>query len=223
MPPKAEYQLLRLFATQATPEGERFPSLQEIAHLMGWSMTRVREELAVAKALGVIEAKPRVGLRRLPYRFAPAVWLSLQYALELEQQKYFAQFADLRRRLEAAYFHDAVKLLTEEDKNHLQQLIATAQDKLHRQPPLIPHEEHRELHLTIYKRLNNTFVNGLLEAYWNAYEIVGLSRYSSLDYLSRVWEYHSRIVEGIVNGDYDSAYQALVEHTKLLADRPVTG
>ncbi len=220
---KDDYRLLHLFAERALREGERLPSLQEVAQLMGWSMTRVREELAVAKALGIVEAKPRVGLRHLPYRFTPAAWLSLKYALMIDQQRYFSQFADLRRRVEAAYFYDAVKSLTEEDKDHLQQLVASAWDKLHRQPPLIPHEEHRELHLTIYKRLDNTFVNGLLEAYWNAYEIVGLSRYSSLEYLSEVWEYHSRIVEGIVSGDYDSAYQALIEHTKLLANRPVTG
>ena len=64
-----------------------------------------------------------------------------------------------------------------------------------------PHAEHRALHLTIFRRLNNPFVRGLLEAYWEAYEAVGLSLYSDFHYLREVWTYHDQIVAAITAGD----------------------
>ncbi len=37
-------------------------------------------------------------------------------------------------------------------------------------------------HLTIFKHLENPFVLGLLEAYWDAYEAVELNRYADYRY-----------------------------------------
>ncbi len=218
-----QFPLLQYLANAAAPDEQEthLPPLKQAGEDLGWSITRVREELAVAKALGFVEARPRVGLRRLPYTFAPAVSLSLHYALALERDRYFTQFADLRRKVEAAYFHQAAQLLTEEDKNHLKKLVQSAWKQLRGNPIHIPHDEHRELHLTIYKRLNNVFVQGILEAYWDAYESVGYSRYTDYTYLSKVWEYHQRIVDAICSGDYNAGYQALLEHTELLYHRPV--
>jgi DNA-binding FadR family transcriptional regulator len=85
----------------------------------------------------------------------------------------------------------------------------------------VPHEEHRQLHLLIFGRLNNPFVTGLLDAYWDMYEAVGLNMYSGdLAYLNEVWDYHSRMVECICAGDYDGGREALVAHMHLLVQRP---
>lgn len=197
----------------------QLPSLKALSQLLGQSVPRVREHLAVARALGLVEAKPRVGLRRLPYSFRPAASLSLHYAL-CRDRRYFAQFADLRKRIEAAYFVEAVHALTPEDKQELQDLLARAWEKLRGDPIHIPHEEHRHLHLTIFRRLDNVFVRGLLEAYWDAYEAVGLNLYTDYQYLHKVWEYHQRIVDGICSGDVEDAHQALVEHTELIRYQP---
>ena len=45
------------------------------------------------------------------------------------------------------------------------------------------------------------FVKGLLEAYWEAYEAVGLSLFSDYYYLREVWTYHQGIVDAILAGD----------------------
>ena len=85
----------------------------------------------------------------------------------------------------------------------------------------IPHGEHRQLHMVIYRRLKNPFVLGLLEAYWEAYEAVGLNHYAGYEYLQSVWEYHQRMVDAICSGDFDAGFKALVEHTDLIHHRPV--
>jgi DNA-binding GntR family transcriptional regulator len=100
-------------------------------------------------------------------------------------------------------------------------LIDRAQEKLRRTTVQVPHEEHRKLHLVIYSRLNNPFVTGILEAYWDAYEAVGLSVYAGgIDYLNEVWQYHTQMVESILNGNYEAGRQALIKHVDLLAQRP---
>jgi len=123
--------------------------------------------------------------------------------------------------VETAFWYEAVEELTEEDKKDLQSLVQRAMEKLNRNPIQVPHEEHRNLHLLIYSRLENSFVTGILEAYWDAYESVGLNVFvGDLNYLLQVWDYHQQIVQGICNGDFKSGYEALVAHTDLLFQRP---
>jgi DNA-binding FadR family transcriptional regulator len=200
---------------QMDEDCERLPSLLELSKQLGVSVSSLREQMEVGRALGLVEAKPRTGLRRLPYSFFPAVNQSLTYAISIDQE-YFLKFADIRRNLEAAFWYQAVYLLTEEDKVGLQELIDQAWEKLRGTPIQIPQFEHRQLHLTIYKRLDNPFVSGILEAYWEAYEAVGLNLYAGYQYLEEVWTYHQQMVDGICSGDLDAGYQALVEHTDLI-------
>jgi DNA-binding FadR family transcriptional regulator len=83
----------------------------------------------------------------------------------------------------------------------------------------IPHSEHRELHLAIYRHLANPFVLGLLEAYWEVYETTGLDVYTDLVYLKQVWQYHEKMVDAICTGHYAVGYQLLMEHLDLLYQR----
>ncbi len=199
---------------------ERLPSLQELSKQLGVSVSSLREQMEVARALGLVEARPRTGLRRLPYTFLPAVDQSLSYAIAIDQEN-FLKFADLRRNVESAYWHQAVPLLTEDDRQYLQHLIDQAWEKLRGTPIQIPQIEHRLLHISIYQRLDNPFVAGILEAYWEAYEAVGLNLYAGYDYLDEVWTYHQRMVDGICSGDLEAGYQAMLEHTDLIRHRVV--
>lgn len=203
-----------------TENCERLPSLHALSKQLGVSISSLREQMEVGRALGLVEAKPRTGLRRLPYSFLPAVEESLSFAIAMDKE-YFLQFADLRQKLETAYWYQAVKLLIPEDKEYLQDLLSQAWKKLRGTPIQIPQLEHRQLHLSIYKRLNNTFVSGILEAYWDAYESVGLNLYADYQYLEEVWTFHQRMVDGICSGDLEDGYAALVEHTDLIRHRVV--
>ena len=187
---------------------------------LGVSVASLREQLEVARALGLVEVKPRLGTKRRDYSFTPAVRQSLGYALALNNEN-FRKYSELRNHVEAAFWFEAVGMLTEEDKNELQNLIARAFDKLQGSPIRVPHEEHRTLHLMIYSRLENPFVTGILEAYWDAYENVGLNVFTGgYEYLQEVWRYHQQMVEAIRNGNHEEGYRALITHTDLLYQRP---
>jgi DNA-binding FadR family transcriptional regulator len=213
-------EFLRYLAQHGDANGHQLPALNDLSRELGVSVASLREQLEVARALGLVEVRPRTGIKRLPYTFAPAVRQSLRYALILKNE-YFLKYSELRKHIESAYWHEAVRLLTEVDKQELQTLLAHAKEKLHGNPIQIPHEEHRKLHMVIYRRLENPFVTGLLEAYWDAYEAVGLNVFTGgLSYLEDVWEYHTQMVEAICKDDYEAGYQALIQHTDLLYQRP---
>jgi DNA-binding FadR family transcriptional regulator len=212
-------EFMRYLAFHA--EAERsLPPLKDLSEELGISVASLREQLEVARALGLVEVRPRLGMKRKDYSFTPAVRQSLRYALALNDDN-FRKFSELRTHVETAFWYEAVEKLTEADKQELQSLVNKAMEKLHRTPIQVPHEEHRNLHLTIYRRLENPFVTGILEAYWDAYEAVGLNVFvGDLYYLLEVWQYHHQITEAICNGDYKSGYEALVAHTDLLYQRP---
>src|SRR5258708_25235999 len=121
-------EFLRYLASHSEVENA-LPTLNELSRELGISVAALREQLEVARALGLVEVKPRTGTRRLSYTFTPAVRQSLGYALAL-QSDHFQKFSDLRNHLETAYWNEAVKRLTLSDRNELQALIDRAFDKL---------------------------------------------------------------------------------------------
>ncbi len=200
-------------------ETDTLPAIKDLSQEIGISISTLREQLEAAKILGLVDVKPRLGIRPLPYSFTPAVDASLCYAINRDRA-YFEDFVDLRRHLEYAYFPQAVEMLQEGDHKDLRKLVDRAWEKLRGRPVRIPHQEHRQLHLTFFKRLNNVFVTGLLEAYWDAYEAVGLNVYTDLEYLEQVWTYHQELVEAAISKDTENGLKILQEHFDLM-DRMV--
>ena len=212
-------EFLKYLTSLKKDEEDKIPALDELSKDLGINRAALREQVAVARALGLVAIKPRVGTRRLDYSFTPALQQSLGYAISLDRDN-FDKYSDLRTHVESAYFHQAVKELHEEDVAELKKLVNKAWEKLRGTPAMIPHQEHRDLHLMMYCRLDNVFITGILEAYWEAYEAVDLNVFTDYTYLTDVWEYHANIVEAIERGDYDHAHQLLLDHTKLITVRP---
>jgi DNA-binding FadR family transcriptional regulator len=202
-------------------EPQRLPPLKQLSKQLGVGVSLLREQLEVAKAIGLVDVRPRHGIQTRPYKFSPAVNLSLSFALQ-KHPPYFENFLDLRRNIESAYLPQSIQTLQKEDFKKFAALIASAWEKLRGKPVRIPHQEHRQLHLLIYHRLENPFVTGLLEAYWDAYEEVGLNVYADLEYLEEVWGYHQRLIAAIEAKNVQLSQQLLNEHFDLLMDRLIS-
>jgi DNA-binding FadR family transcriptional regulator len=212
-------ELLNYIVEQGQMPGKRLPPLDKLAEQLGISTSKLREQLEVARALELVEIKPKIGIHTLEYSFLPCVRTSIMLALALDPGN-FEAFGVLRNHLEVSFWKEAVSNLEEEDKEKLLQLVESAWEQLRGTPIQIPHREHRDLHLTIFSRLKNPFVLGILEAYWEAYEAVGLNLYSDYQYLERVWSYHEMMIQAIVDDDLEKGYNALVEHIGVLQYRP---
>jgi len=212
-------EFLTYLAQHACVPGTQLPPLAELAQGLGLSISKLREQLEVARALGFVDVRPRVGIQTRAYSPAPGLRTSLRYALAVNPE-IFRQIEDLREHLESCYWEGAVRQLEAADLRKLEVLIARAWQKLRGTPIQIPHEEHRELHLTIFSKLENPFVQGILEAYWDAYEMVGLALYTDYRYLEQVWMAHEQMVDAILKGDAARGQSALETHFEILLTRP---
>lgn len=212
---KVDSDFLQYLVKRQIGPGERLPTLQEIGAELGISVGKLREQLEVARMLGLVSVRPRVGIQREAFDFAPAVLQCVLFSLGTGEAS-FSHLSQLRRAVETAFWNEAVALLTAEDKMHLKTLVAQAWAKLRGQPVHVPNGEHRDLHLTIFSRLDNPFVQGLLEVYWDAYEATELTRFASYQYWLDAWSYHERIVDALCRQEYERGRELLVEHFSLL-------
>lgn len=212
---KLDSLFLRYLIDNEIAPGQRLPALSDISAELGISVGKLREEMEVARKMGLISVRPRLGIQREPFAFSPVILDGVLFGIATGDAN-FKQFSQLRQVVEAGFWDQAVVLLTTEDKEHLRALVASAWNKLRGEPIHLPNGEHRDLHLTIFRRLDNPFVQGVLEAYWQAYEASEMTRFASYAYWIEVWTYHERIVDALCRNDFALGRQLLVEHFSLL-------
>lgn len=212
---KLDAQFLNYIIDNQLSPGEKLPTLDRISRELGVSVGKLREQLEVARQLGLVSVRPRVGTVREPFDFSHVILAGVLFGLGSGEAT-FSQFSEMRRAIESSMWHDAVRLLTLDDKKVLREIIADAWNKLKGEPIHVPNGEHRRLHLMIFSRLDNPFVRGVLETYWDAYEASELTRFASYQYWLDVWDYHERIVEALCEDDFDLGHQLMIEHFSML-------
>jgi len=214
--------LLNYLAYSEFQPGDRLPTISQLKgeEYLDASISKIREQLEVARSMGLVEVRSKTGMRLKDFSFTPAVRLSLLYALACDIQ-HFELFGSLRTHIETAFWQEACEALTEQEHQIMRRCISKAREKLEDTKWIqIPHQEHRQFHLTIFKNLDNPFVSGLLEAYWDAYEAVELNRYADYAYHQKVWDYHERILDCICDGEFEDASDLFIEHTQLIRVQP---
>jgi DNA-binding FadR family transcriptional regulator len=198
----------------------RLPPLSELSGQLGLSVASLREQMEVARMMGLIEVHPRTGIQKRAYSFTDTVMVSLMYAIASGEDA-FQAFSDFRKHVEAAYWKEAASQMSEEDLAGLTRLVTKATAKLHSQPPQNPLEEHKEFHMCMYRKIQNPYVQGVLEAYWIMYEVTGMAIYTDMPYLEQVWKYHQGMVEALQSGEIDRGYRLFMEHVDLITKRVV--
>ncbi|MDD3949148.1 MAG: FCD domain-containing protein, partial [Anaerolineaceae bacterium] len=138
-----------------------------------------------------------------------------RYGMEVQPDLIW-ELISVRQHLELAFWQEAVVRLSHKEIDYLADLIEKAEKKIQNQPVVIPLEEHSEFHLSIYRPLNNTFLNGILETYWQLSQETEFRMYSDQVYLENVWTYHKKIQRAIATKEYDLGYQALMTHFELV-------
>lgn len=204
----------------ATPGSEpvKLPPMDDLAEELAISRGKLREEMVAMQAYGVVDMRPGDGTYVCPFDFYTAIRTLVLYSTACDWRN-FDHLYKLRVQLEIGFWEEAVRGLNDEDKQELEQILERAETKLKSKLVEIPHREHRNFHLLIYSRLDNTFTQGLLNVYWDAYEAVGLHRYFDFSYFEEMWRSHRKIVEAILTGHYQEGKEILIRHFTLLDSR----
>ncbi|MBL7201934.1 MAG: FadR family transcriptional regulator [Anaerolineae bacterium] len=199
-------------------EPAKLPPMDKLARELGVSRGKLREDLIAAQACGVVEMRPGDGTYVRPFDFYTIIRPAVLYSIACNRQN-FDRFYRLRARLEISFWEDAVRALERPELERLERILERAERKLRGRPVVIPHREHRDLHVLFFSRLDNPFAQGLLKAYWDAYEAVGLHRYFEFSYYERMWSSHRAMVEAVSSGRYQEGREILVQHFTLLEGR----
>ncbi len=196
----------------------KLPPMGDLAKELGVSRGKVREELIAAQAYGVVEMRPGDGTYVNAFDFHAAIRPAVVYSIACDAES-FNHFRKLRAHLEVAFWDEATRALDEADHAQLEQIVERAQRKLESKPIQIPHEEHRELHLHIFSKLGNPFVEGLLKAYWDAYEAVELHLYFDISYYEKMWTSHRALVDALKLNQLRKGKEVLARHFTILESR----
>ncbi len=194
------------------------PSIPEISRDLGISTASTREQLEVARSLGFVRVKPKVGIQPLSFSLRQPLMLGMQYGMKLDPSL-FESFLNLRKHLEVAYWYEAVSLLTKQEITKLHSIVDAAYKKIRMVPVQLPEEEHQDFHLLIYSRLENPVVMSILETYWDLYRQSDYSYYINQDYLETVWSFHQQMVEALASREFDKGFEVMKNHLELVQQR----
>ena len=203
------------YLAEAADKHQPLPSIPEIGRQLGVSTSSLREQLEVARQLGVVEIRPKTGMSLREFSLTPALMLGLDYSQKLDPCT-FEYLSDLRKNLESAYWPEAAPLLTREEIAQLESVVLQANQKIAHTPIQVPKEEHRNFHLGIFQHLNNRFVFSILESYWTLYQNSDLNIYMDQAYLEVVWNFHQKIVDALKARDFARGHEALLIHMDLV-------
>lgn len=203
---------------QQRDEPTKLPPMDELAKEMGVSRGKLREELISAQAWGIVEMRPGAGTYVRPFDFYTPVRTTVLFGIACDRRS-FDRYYDLRAKLEIAFWEEAATKLGREEKDRLHEIVDLAEQRLQGSPVEIPHREHRDFHLLVFSNLGNEFVLGLLRAYWDAYEAVGLHLYFDYSYYEKMWRDHRALAEIIEEGRHEDGEKILLRHFTMLRAR----
>ncbi len=78
---RIDSQFLQYLIEKKLEPGDRLPSLSDLSVELGISVGKLREQLEVARLLGYVSVRPRLGIRREAFDFYPAVNTSVMFGL----------------------------------------------------------------------------------------------------------------------------------------------
>ena len=134
---RLDSQFLRYLIDNDIPPGQRLPAMNDISLEMGISVGKLREQMEVARKMGLVSARPRLGIQREPFEFSKIILDGVLFGLATGEAN-FEQFSQLRQIVETGFWDQAVELLTVTDKERLRSLIAQAWEQLRGEPIHLP-------------------------------------------------------------------------------------
>jgi DNA-binding FadR family transcriptional regulator len=190
------------------------PPEGKLAAELGVSRTAVREAVKALESLGLLEARPGIGLVVRPFSLHPLLD-NLAYSILFDRvdRGMVVALLDVREGLESA-FVGRVAATAREDQLRVLRSIVDRMAERASQGQAFP-EEDRLFHRVLYRQLGNELLLKLLDVFWEVWqrlrEEVMRPEPESNDPI-RTWEGHRRIVEALERQDAVGAQQAIVAH-----------
>lgn len=191
--------------------GDRLPTEDELARLLGASRTAVREALSGLEALGIIEVRHGSGRYVREFNFS-AILDNLAYSMLFEVDT-FEAILDVRQALEVYFLPGAVAALSPDKLTEMSQLLQTMEAQgVSRGWDTRLLELDMAFHRALYTDIGNDLLLKLLDVFWTVHkDLRSRKPYETKDvpgYLKQ----HRALLEAIAQHDVPLAQQRLVAH-----------
>ena len=198
------------------PPGGRLPTEHALARRFRVSRPLVREAIQALRALGVVESKPRVGLRVLPFR-PEAQFDALIPRIRTEEER--AELYELRCLLEPAVLRLAARRARPQDLEALERPLRAPFPR--GRAAIIREGLDRDIafHEGLWRLAGNRFVlglKGLLVRYFAALERAPLAAAA----MRRTNAQHLAVVRALKAGDVRRAELALIHNLSVFRPGP---
>ncbi|MBI3970331.1 MAG: FadR family transcriptional regulator [Chloroflexi bacterium] len=212
----AQQAIKRYILDRRLEGGDLLPTEGQLVQELGMSRTAVREAVKALEALGMLEARPGIGLIVRPFSFDP-ILDNLAYSLLVDRTSVL-DLLFVRKQLEAGAIEVAAATMSPAQLRVLRSLVDCMGERAAHGEAFT--EEDRFFHRALYTGLENPLLLKLLDVFWQVYRRLRdqAPRIEDVD-LVRSWEDHRMIVEALERGDAAAARAAVATHFTVLEQR----
>ena len=187
--------------------GDLLPTEQQLCAQLGVSRNVLREAIKSMELMGMVRACPGRGTEvrafSLDFIFQNVLFFHMD-----GQDKHVREMFSIRKALELNFMRQAFDSITKEDIAEMRE-CATEIRKLWESGQMFE-EADRRFHTALFRSLNHSILNSVLDAIWAADS--GFQLEAKMPHLAYTVTKHERIVDALERYDYLAFAQAMMAH-----------
>lgn len=187
--------------------GDMLPTEQEMCQRLGVSRNVLREAIKAMELMGMVQACSGKGTMVRPFNL-DFVFHNVLFFTVGDGDRAAEEMFGVRRMLELAYMRPAFQAMGEEDVKRIREL-ADAISQRWSEGEIFAAED-REFHLTLFKALDNSVLNSMLEAIWAVDTGFGLEE--RMSHMAQSVENHQEIARALEDYNYRAFAKAMEAH-----------
>ncbi len=213
---QAQIEIKRFIEARGLVKGDALPPEATLASELGISRPSLREGLKALESLGIVESRHGEGVFVAAFSF-DAIIENLPYA-RLADGSSIGDILQIRAAIEIGLITEVVDRIDPADVQLLRTLAETMVTKIRQNVRF--GEEDRQFHATLFRCLDNDFLNRLLELFWQVFQRLQEANYeidpNSMEESARE---HLNIVECLERRDKNGLLAAHRRHFHEVFDR----
>ena len=193
--------------THELKAGDSLPTEQAMCQMLGVSRNVLREAIKSMELMGMIQSCPGRGTVVKEFNL-DFIFQNVLFFTVGEERKPIHEMLMIRKAIELSYMRQAYLALTSEDIRNIRESLEAIKAKW--QQRIFFHADDKVFHMTLFRHLNNSVLNSLLEAIWSVDE--NFQREEKSKHLDNTIAKHEAIVDALERHDYEAFAKAMEAH-----------
>lgn len=187
--------------------GDLLPTEMNLCEMLAVSRNVVREAIKSMELMGMIESCAGRGTMVKEFNL-DFIFQNVLFFTVGEEKGPIREMLAIRKHLELGYMREAYLALTDDDVRNIRESLENIKAKWRQH--IFFHADDKQFHMTLFKHLNNSVLNSLLEAIWAVDET--FKPEEKIKHLDNTIGKHEAIVNALERRDYDAFAKAMAAH-----------